>query len=81
MRRPLLTMPALGTIAAGPSFASRSLRPALTAFAALDPGIPLQVSQRMSHGSRQTREEHREKLWAHGRPRDEVRGLGLSHHR
>ncbi len=81
MRRLLLTVSALGTIAAGPSFASPSLRPALTAFAALDPGVPLPVAQRMSHGARQTREEHKENLWAHGRPRDEVRGLGMGHRR
>ncbi len=81
MRRPLLALSALGIIVAHPSFASPNLQHALTAFAVLSPSASLQAVQRISQSTRQTREQHKYNLWAHGRPRDEVRGLGMTHHR
>jgi hypothetical protein len=74
----LLTLLILGAIAAGPSFAAPSAQPLLAMPAALDPS---QAFQPVSRGARQTREEHKYRLWAHGRPRDEVRGLGMGHRR
>jgi len=81
VRRLLPASSALGIIAANPAFASPTLQHALIAFAALSPSAPLQAVQHISHGTRQTREQHKYNLWAHGRPRDEVRGLGMTHHR
>ncbi len=81
MRRLLLILSALGCIAAGPSFASPSLRPLLPEPAAVDRSAPLPALQYISNGRRQTSEEHKANLWAHGRPRDEVRGLGMSQRR
>ncbi len=81
MRQLLLILSALSPIAAGPSFASPRLRLALPASAAVDQSAPLPAFQYISHGTRQTREEHKANLWAHGRPRDEARGLGMGHRR
>ncbi len=78
MRRLLLILSAVGAIAADPSFAFPRLQPAPTASVTVDPSAPLPALQYISHGTRQTREEHKYNLWAHGRPRDEVRGLGMS---
>jgi len=81
MHRLLLALSALGIVAAGPSFASPSLQHALTASAALNSLASLQAVQRISRSTSQTREQRKYNLWAHGRPRDEMRGLGMTHYR
>ena len=81
MRRLLLILSAIGATAADPSFALPRVQPAPTASVAVEPSALLPTIQDISHGTRQSREEHKYNLWAHGRLRDEVRGLGMSHRR
>ncbi len=74
MRGLLLILIALGA-AAAPAFAVPGGGSALPAIAAPTQGL-LQPVRGYGREARERREYRR---WAHGRPRDEVRGLGMSH--